>query len=52
MKKELESLDGRHTAAEVSQSVFMYVEAYYNRLRLHSVLVYVAPNVFNSGQVG
>jgi transposase InsO family protein len=36
---------------EVRQSVFMYVEAYYNRIRMHSALDYVAPNVFNRGQV-
>jgi transposase InsO family protein len=47
----LETLDGKHGAAEVRQSVFMYVEAYYNRFRLHSALDYLAPNVFNSGQV-
>jgi transposase InsO family protein len=51
LKRELETLDGKHSAAEVRQSVFMYVEAYYNRLRLHSALDYVAPDVFNSGQV-
>jgi transposase InsO family protein len=51
LKRELETLDGNHSAAEVRQSVFMYVEAYYNRLRLHSALDYVAPDVFNSGQV-
>jgi transposase InsO family protein len=49
LKRELETLD--LSAAEVRQSVFMYVEAYYNRLRLHSTLDYVAPKVFNSGQV-
>jgi hypothetical protein len=42
-----ETLDGRHTAAVVRQSVFMYIKAYYNRLRLHSALDYVAPDVFN-----
>jgi transposase InsO family protein len=35
----------------VRQSVFMYLEAYYNRLRLHSALDYVAPAMFNSGRV-
>ncbi|MDR2419254.1 MAG: hypothetical protein LBD79_09415 [Treponema sp.] len=45
------TLDGKHAAEEVRQSVFMYVEAYYNRIRMHSALDYVAPNVFNSGQV-
>jgi transposase InsO family protein len=51
VKRELETLDGKHAAEEVRQSVFMYVEAYYNRIRMHSVLDYVAPNVFNCGQV-
>jgi transposase InsO family protein len=50
LKRELETLDGKHSAAEVRQSVFMYIEAYYNRVRLHSALDYVAPDVFNSGQ--
>jgi hypothetical protein len=27
LKRELETLDGKHSAAEVRQSVFMYVEA-------------------------
>jgi transposase InsO family protein len=44
-------LDGKHVVGEVRQSVFMYLEAYYNRIRMHSVLDYVVPNVFNSGQV-
>jgi transposase InsO family protein len=51
LKRGLETLDGKHAAGEVRQSVFMYVEAYYNRIRMHSVLDYVAPNVFNCGQV-
>jgi putative transposase len=40
LKRELETLDGKHTAGEVRQSVFMYVEAYYNRIRIHSALDY------------
>jgi transposase InsO family protein len=51
LKRELETLNGRHSEAEVRQSVFMYVEAYYNRVRLHSALDYVAPDEFNWGQV-
>jgi transposase InsO family protein len=51
LKRELETLDDKHAAGEVRQPVFMYVEAYYNRIRIHSALDYVAPNVFNSGQV-
>jgi len=48
LKRELETLDGRHSEAEVRQSVFFYIEAYYNRIRMHSALDYVAPNMFNS----
>jgi transposase InsO family protein len=46
LKRELETLDGRHTEAEVRQSVFLYIEAYYNRVRMHSALDNVAPDVF------
>jgi transposase InsO family protein len=46
LKGELETLDGKHCAEEVRQSVFMYIEAYYNRVRMHSALDYVAPDVF------
>jgi transposase InsO family protein len=51
LKRELETLDGRHSEAEVRQSVFMYLEAYYNRARIHSALDYVTPDMFNSGTV-
>jgi transposase InsO family protein len=51
LKRELETLGGKHSAAEVRQSVFMYLEAYYNRVRMHSALDYVAPTMFNSGKV-
>jgi transposase InsO family protein len=33
LKREPETLGGTHAAEEVRQSVFMYVEAYYNRIR-------------------
>jgi transposase InsO family protein len=51
LKRELETLDGRHTAGEVRQSVFMYLEAYYNRVRPHSALDCVPPDMINSGRV-
>jgi transposase InsO family protein len=51
LKRELETLDGKHSAAEVRQSVFMYIEMYYNRVRLHSALDYRAPAMLNSGRV-
>jgi transposase InsO family protein len=47
---ELDTLEGKQSEWKVRQSVFMYIEAYYNRVRLHSVLDYVAPNVFNLEQ--
>jgi transposase InsO family protein len=47
LKRELETLDGKHTEAEVRQTVFLYIEAYYNRVRLHSALDYCAPHVFS-----
>ena len=46
LKGELETLDGKHSAGEVRQSVFMYIETYYNRIRMHSALDYVASNVY------
>jgi transposase InsO family protein len=51
LKAELETLDGRHSAAEVRQSVFMYIESYYNRIRMHSRLEYSAPDGFKLGKV-
>jgi len=50
LKGELETLEGKHSAAEVRQSVFLYIEAYYNRVRMHSALDNVAPNMYNSGE--
>ena len=49
LKWELETLDGRHGEAEVRQSVFYYIEAYYNRVRMHSALDNVAPDMFYLG---
>jgi putative transposase len=51
LKAELETLDGKHTEGEVRQSVFLYIEAYYNRLRMHSALDYVTPNEYNYGNI-
>ena len=48
LKRELETLDGKHSKAEVRQSVFLYIEAYYNRVRMHSALDYIAPDVYSS----
>ncbi|MDR2097157.1 MAG: IS3 family transposase [Spirochaetaceae bacterium] len=35
LKRELETLDDKCSAGEVRQPVFMYIEASYNRVRLH-----------------
>jgi transposase InsO family protein len=43
LKRELETLDGKHTEHAVRVSVFEYIEGYYNRLRLHSALDYSVP---------
>jgi transposase InsO family protein len=48
LKRELETLDGKHSAAEVRQSVFLYLEAYYNQVRLHSAFDYLAPGMVHS----
>jgi transposase InsO family protein len=49
LKRELETVDGKHSEAEVRQSVFFYIDSYYNRI--HSALDYVAPNEYNYGKV-
>jgi hypothetical protein len=36
LKAELETLDGGHSAAKARQAVFLYIEAYYNRVCTHS----------------
>jgi transposase InsO family protein len=51
LKCELDTLEGKHSEMEVRQSVFMYIESYYNRIRLHSALDYVAPNVYHLEKV-
>jgi transposase InsO family protein len=47
LKRELETLDGKHSAAEVRQSVFMYIESYYNSIRMHSSIDYVSPDAYD-----
>ena len=46
LKRELDTLGGRHSAKEVRRSVFEYIEAYYNKVRMHSAVGYSAPDVF------
>jgi len=48
LKSELETLDAKHFVAEVRQLVFFYLEAYYNRIRIHLALDYVAPNMYGN----
>jgi transposase InsO family protein len=43
-------MDGKHAAWTVRTAAFMYGESYYNRVRLHSALDYVAPDAFNCGR--
>ena len=43
IKTELETLNGKYGADEVRDSVFEYIEAYYNRKRIHSTLDYSVP---------
>ena len=50
LKRELADLDGRKNRREVRAAVFEYIEAYYNRIRLHSWLGYKTPLV-SSGKV-
>ena len=46
LKSEEEKLNGKYSGKEVRQAVFYYVEGYYNRERIHSVLDYHAPNEY------
>ena len=47
LKSEVEKAAGKYPAAEIRQAVFFYIESYYNRERMHSVLDYVAPNEYS-----
>jgi transposase InsO family protein len=44
LKRELDTLDGKQSLSVVRVSVFEYIEIYYNRIRRHSALDYLAPN--------
>jgi transposase InsO family protein len=43
LKKEVEVLDGKHSAFAVQEIIFYYIEAYYNRKRRHSAIDYKVP---------
>ena len=47
LKKEVPETNGKYSVAEARQAVFMYIETYYNRVRIHSALDYVAPNGYD-----
>jgi len=51
LKAEGEKLNGKHSANDVRQAVFFYVEGYYNRERIHSALDYLSPNDYYSKKV-
>jgi transposase InsO family protein len=43
LKSEWVNHQGYHTWAEARTDLFFYIEAFYNRQRLHSALDYVSP---------
>ena len=51
LKSEEEKLNGKYLAKDVRQAVFYFVEGYYNRERIHSVLDYLAPNEYYLSKV-
>lgn len=51
LKKELVHHERYATHAEARLSLFEYIECFYNRVRLHSTLGYVAPAQFEAAQV-
>ncbi len=46
LKKELVHQKDYHTRAEARQSIFEYIEVFYNQVRLHSSLGYVSPAAY------
>lgn len=50
LKKELVHHEKYATVAEAKASLFEYIEVFYNRVRRHSSLGYVAPAEFESGK--
>lgn len=49
LKTELVHLEHYATRQEARQSIFEYIEVFYNRQRLHSSLGYVSPETFEAG---
>ncbi len=50
LKKELVCRESFATRSATERSIFEYIEVFYNRVRLHSALGYVAPATFESLQ--
>jgi transposase InsO family protein len=50
LKRELDTLDGKQPITLVRVSMFEYIETYYNRIRRHSALAYLAPNAVDLRQ--
>jgi putative transposase len=46
LKTELVHLNKFKTRQEAKRAIFEYIEAFYNRKRIHSTLGYVSPEVF------
>ena len=46
LKRELVHHERYTTRAEAKASIFEYIEAFYNRVRLHSSLGYLSPEAF------
>ncbi len=46
LKKELIHHEEYQTREEARQSIFEYIEVFYNRVRRHSALGYVSPDEF------
>jgi len=47
-KAELVNHEHYATRAEARQSIFEYIEVFYNRKRLHSALGYISPEAFEA----
>ena len=51
LKNELVHEHSFHTREEAQAAVFEFIEAFYNRQRLHQTLGYVSPRQFESRRV-
>ena len=51
LKSELVNHEKYRTREEARQSIFEYIEVFYNRQRRHSALGYLSPEAFEAGIV-